>query len=47
MFQEKVLKSGPQDNENAIEQAKDKKIADTIREQYKKQTGNDFPGSFK
>ena len=33
MFQEKVLKAGPQDNEDALEQAKDKKIADTIREQ--------------
>lgn len=47
MFQEKVLKAGPQDNEDALEQAKDKKIADTIREQYKKNMGNDFPGSKK
>ena len=29
--QEHVLKEGPQNNESAIEQAKDKKIADTIR----------------
>ncbi|KAF9480852.1 hypothetical protein BDN70DRAFT_804514 [Pholiota conissans] len=31
LFQEHVLKEGPQNNESAIEQAKDKKIADTIR----------------
>lgn len=45
--QEKVLKQGPQNNENAAEQAKDKLIADTIRDQYKKQTGKDFPGKAK
>ncbi|KAF9557764.1 hypothetical protein CPC08DRAFT_710175, partial [Agrocybe pediades] len=31
MFQEHVLKQGPQDNESALEQAKDKQIADAIR----------------
>lgn len=34
---------GPQDNENAIEQAKDKAIAGAIRNQYKTTTGSDFP----
>ncbi|KAK0722009.1 hypothetical protein B0T26DRAFT_700957 [Lasiosphaeria miniovina] len=41
--QEKLLKQGAQDNESAAEQAKDKLIAETIRDQYKKQFGNDFP----
>ncbi|KAK3379197.1 hypothetical protein B0T24DRAFT_522043 [Lasiosphaeria ovina] len=41
--QEKFLKQGAQDNESAAEQAKDKLIAETIRDQYKKQFGNDFP----
>ncbi|PPQ65837.1 hypothetical protein CVT24_012064 [Panaeolus cyanescens] len=31
LFQEYVLKEGPQHHESAIEQAKDKKIADTLR----------------
>ena len=31
MFQEHVLKEGPQHNESAIEQLKDKQIEDTIR----------------
>jgi hypothetical protein len=31
MFQEHVLGSGPQHNESAIEQLKDKHIEDTIR----------------
>ena len=43
MVQEKVLKSGPQDNESAAEQAKDRFIADQIRDNYKKATGKDFP----
>ncbi|KAK4213285.1 hypothetical protein QBC37DRAFT_400698 [Rhypophila decipiens] len=47
LVQEKVLKQGAQDNESAIEQAKDEKIAGFVREQYKKQFGNDFPGSIK
>ncbi|KAK0627587.1 hypothetical protein B0T14DRAFT_408187, partial [Immersiella caudata] len=41
--QENVLKQGAQHNESAAEQAKDNMIADAIRDQYKKQTGNDFP----
>ncbi|KAM7200613.1 hypothetical protein V8F33_003818 [Rhypophila sp. PSN 637] len=47
LVQENVFKQGPQDNESAIEQAKDEKIAGFVREQYKKQFGNDFPGSIK
>jgi hypothetical protein len=31
MFQEHVLKEGPQHNESALEQLKDKQIADTLR----------------
>lgn len=38
-----MFKQGPQNNESAAEQAKDKLIADTIRDQYKKATGKDFP----
>lgn len=41
--QEHVLGQGPQDNESAIEQAKDEKISDFIRDQYKKTTGSDIP----
>lgn len=41
--QEKVFKQGPQDNESAAEQAKDSAIADFIRDQYKKNTGKEFP----
>ncbi|KAK4450819.1 hypothetical protein QBC34DRAFT_66103 [Podospora aff. communis PSN243] len=41
--QENVLKQGAQHNESAAEQAKDKMIADAIRDQYKKHTGNEFP----
>ncbi|KAL2200760.1 hypothetical protein P885DRAFT_74596 [Corynascus similis CBS 632.67] len=41
--QEKILKSGPQDNESAAEQAKDRFIAQQIRDQYKSATGKDFP----
>lgn len=47
LVQEKVFKQGAQDNESAIEQAKDEQIAGFIRDQYKKTTGNDFPGSIK
>ncbi|PVG02109.1 hypothetical protein CPB86DRAFT_682744, partial [Serendipita vermifera] len=43
MFQEHVLKAGPQNNESAIEQAKDKQIADAIRGGYKQFTGKDIP----
>ncbi|KAK6504255.1 hypothetical protein TWF506_002459 [Arthrobotrys conoides] len=41
--QENVFKQGPQDNESAAEQAKDGAIADFVRDQYKKNTGKDFP----
>jgi hypothetical protein len=37
--QEKFLGQGPQDNENAIEQAKDEQISDFIRDKYKGTTG--------
>ena len=35
--------AGPQDNESAIEQAKDEQISDYIRSQYKSTTGSEFP----
>src|ERR1041384_2095080 len=41
--QENVLKQGKQDNESAVEQAKDEQISDFIRKQYKGTTGKDFP----
>jgi hypothetical protein len=41
--QEKFLGAGDQSNENAAEQAKDRFIADQIRDQYKNATGKDFP----
>ncbi|KAK0645765.1 hypothetical protein B0T16DRAFT_296178, partial [Cercophora newfieldiana] len=41
--QENVLKQGNQNNESAAEQAKDKLIAETIRDQYTKATGKEFP----
>ncbi|KAI1125803.1 hypothetical protein F5Y10DRAFT_246142 [Nemania abortiva] len=41
--QEHVLGQGDQSNESAAEQAKDEKISDFVRDQYKKQTGSDFP----
>ncbi|QDS67641.1 hypothetical protein FKW77_004597 [Venturia effusa] len=41
--QEKFLGQGPQDNESALEQAKDEKISDFIRGQYKSTTGKDIP----
>ena len=37
------LKQGPQDNESAVEQAKDEQISDYIRKQYKSTVGSDFP----
>ncbi|KAL8756787.1 MAG: hypothetical protein Q9199_002711 [Rusavskia elegans] len=43
MFQEKVMGAGPQDNESAIEQAKDEQMSDFIRGKYKSQVGTDFP----
>ncbi|KAF2263635.1 hypothetical protein CC78DRAFT_533895 [Lojkania enalia] len=41
--QEKFLGQGRQDNESAVEQAKDEQISDFIRKQYKSTTGSDFP----
>lgn len=41
--QEKFLGQGPQDNESALEQAKDEQISDAIRGQYKNMTGKDLP----
>lgn len=41
--QEHVLGQGPQDNESAVEQAKDEQISDFIRDKYKNTTGSDFP----
>ncbi|KAF3350278.1 hypothetical protein VDGL01_07763 [Verticillium dahliae] len=41
--QEKFLGQGAQDNENAIEQAKDEQISDFIRGKYKETTGSDVP----
>jgi hypothetical protein len=41
--QEKFMGQGKQDNESAIEQAKDGQIANFIRGQYKSATGSDFP----
>ncbi|KAI9780215.1 MAG: hypothetical protein M1816_003139 [Peltula sp. TS41687] len=41
--QEKFLGQGPQNNESAIEQAKDEQISDFIRGQYKSNVGKDFP----
>ena len=41
--QEKVMGQGAQDNESAVEQAKDEQISDFIRGQYKTTTGSDVP----
>ncbi|KAH8590911.1 hypothetical protein B0O99DRAFT_284541 [Bisporella sp. PMI_857] len=41
--QEKFLGQGPQDNESAVEQAKDEQISDFLRGQYKGATGSDIP----
>ncbi len=35
--------AGPQNNESAIEQAKDEQISDFIRGQYKSTMGSDMP----
>ncbi|KAL8910684.1 MAG: hypothetical protein Q9171_004060 [Xanthocarpia ochracea] len=43
MVQEKFMGGGAQDNESAIEQAKDEQMSDFIRGQYKSTTGTDFP----
>jgi hypothetical protein len=34
---------GKQDNESAVEQAKDEQISDYLRNQYKSTTGSDVP----
>lgn len=41
--QEKFMGGGAQDNESAVEQAKDEQISDFIRGQYKSTTGSDIP----
>lgn len=42
-MQQDVLGQGPQDNESALEQAKDEQISDFIRKEYKSTTGSDIP----
>ena len=41
--QEKFMGGGAQDNESAVEQAKDEQISDFIRSKYKSTTGSDIP----
>jgi hypothetical protein len=41
--QERFMGQGPQNNESAIEQAKDEQISDFIRGQYKRTAGKDLP----
>ncbi|KAG9105475.1 hypothetical protein FRC07_009257 [Ceratobasidium sp. 392] len=43
LYQEHVLKQGPQSNESAFEQAKDEQISDMIRSGFKMATGRDVP----
>jgi len=43
MFQQRVMGQGEQDNESAVEQAKDEQISDFIRGKYKDSTGSDMP----
>ena len=43
LVQEYGLGQGKQDNESAVEQAKDEQISDYIRNQYKSTTGSDIP----
>ena len=43
MFQEKVMGQGPQNDESAVEQAKDEQISDFVRRKYKDTTGSDIP----
>jgi hypothetical protein len=45
--QERVMGQGPQDNENAIEQAKDEQISDFVRNQVKGVAGKDYLGQDK
>ncbi|TQS36590.1 hypothetical protein Golomagni_02954 [Golovinomyces magnicellulatus] len=42
-IQEKFLGKGKQDNESAIEQAKDEKISDAIRKGYQSVVGKEIP----
>ena len=42
-MQEKFLGQGAQDNESAVEQAKDEQISDFIRDKYRTATGSDIP----
>lgn len=42
-MQEKFMGQGAQNNESAVEQAKDEQISDFIRGQYKSATGSDVP----
>ncbi len=41
--QEHLMGRGDQSNESAVEQAKDEKISDFVRDQYKRATGSDLP----
>lgn len=43
LVQEHVFSVGPQNNETAVEQAKDKAIADGLRTGYKSVTEKDIP----
>ncbi|KAK5111577.1 hypothetical protein LTR62_004873 [Meristemomyces frigidus] len=43
LVQEKFLGQGPQNNESAVEQAKDEQISDFIRKEYKSVSGSDIP----
>ncbi|CAE6445645.1 unnamed protein product [Rhizoctonia solani] len=43
LYQEHVLKQGPQDNESAFEQAKDEQISDAIRAGFKMVSGKEIP----
>ncbi|RDB19478.1 hypothetical protein Hypma_013622 [Hypsizygus marmoreus] len=45
--QEHVFGAGPQDNESAFEQLKDKQIAETIKDQFRKVTGHESAASSK
>ncbi|KIY63387.1 hypothetical protein CYLTODRAFT_446649 [Cylindrobasidium torrendii FP15055 ss-10] len=45
--QEHFMGAGPQNNESAVEQAKDEQISDAIRRGYKSATGKEFPISDK
>ena len=46
-MQQYGLGEGKQDDESAVEQAKDEQISDFIRQQYKSKTGDAFPGENK